>query len=58
MLWVTFGRAGTIGMGVAVGANMKDENCFAQQSDTRTRIAPAKGFGREIARQGGQIPPA
>jgi hypothetical protein len=30
MLWVTFGRAGTIGMAFAVGANMKDENCFAQ----------------------------
>jgi hypothetical protein len=33
MLWVTFGRARFVGMTVAVGAKMKDENCFAQQSD-------------------------
>jgi hypothetical protein len=31
MLWVTFGYAEARGMTVAVGANMKDENCFAER---------------------------
>jgi hypothetical protein len=30
MLWVTFGYAEARGMPVTVGANMKDENCFAE----------------------------
>jgi len=47
MLWVTFGRARTIGMAFAVGVNMKDENCFAKQSDTLAPIAPAHGVREE-----------
>src|ERR1700722_7674658 len=31
MLWVTFGYAEARGMTVTVGANMKDENCFAER---------------------------
>jgi hypothetical protein len=31
MLWVTFGYAEARGMPVTVGANMKDENCFAER---------------------------
>jgi hypothetical protein len=30
MLWVTFGYAQTTGMTVMVGANVKDENYFAE----------------------------
>jgi hypothetical protein len=31
MLWVTFGYAEARGMTPTVGANMKDENCFAER---------------------------
>ncbi len=31
MLWVTFGYAEAPGMTIMVGANMKDENCFAER---------------------------
>jgi hypothetical protein len=48
MLWVTFGRARTVGIAFAVGANMKDENCFAKQSDTLAPITPAHGVREEI----------
>ena len=41
MLWVTFGRARISRMAFAVGAKIKDENCFAQPSDTLARIAPS-----------------
>ena len=57
MLWVTFGRARIIGRAFAIGANMKDENCFAQpkRHPGANRASPW-GFGREIAGETGKTP--
>jgi len=54
MPWVTFGCAGTAGMAVTVGANMKDENYFAKAAagTTGTRAAEGnRGANREKRRR-------
>jgi hypothetical protein len=38
MLWVTFVRAREARIGVEVGANMKDENCFAKRTACGARF--------------------
>ena len=53
MPWVTFGCAGTAGMAVAVGANMKDENCFAKAASLGLQeLAPQKAINGRIRKSG------
>ena len=40
MLWVTFACRGGIGVPVATGANIKDENYFALQSPGKSANSP------------------
>jgi len=47
MLWVTFGYAEARGMAVTVGANMKDENCFAE----RKGLAAGAAAGARLKRR-------
>jgi hypothetical protein len=56
MLWVTFGHAETTGMTVAVGANVKDENYFAEPKGLLRALVPAariaSGIGGKRGRAG------
>jgi len=53
MLWVTFGYAEAPGMTVTVGANMKDENCFAER---KALAAGARPKRRPLQPNGGKKP--
>jgi hypothetical protein len=55
MLWVTFGHAETTGMTVVVGANVKDENYFAEPKGLLRALVPAARIASGIGGKRGRL---
>jgi len=58
MPWVTFGCRDILGVAVGIGANIKDENCFAhQRAGMGTNRRPGQPTVRECRQLEAPTPP-